>query len=37
VQLVGGGALQFQQDAAGLKIQVPDRRPSEYTAAFQIA
>ncbi len=37
VQLTGGGVLQFQQDAAGLRIQVPDRRPARYTLTFQIA
>jgi alpha-L-fucosidase len=36
VRMVGGGALQFSQDAAGLKIAVPERRPGEYTVAFRI-
>jgi alpha-L-fucosidase len=36
VRMVGGGALQFKQDASGLKIDVPERRPGEYTLAFRI-
>jgi alpha-L-fucosidase len=36
VRMVGGGAVKFHNDTAGLKIEVPERRAGEYTAAFQI-
>ena len=36
VEMVGGGELRFSQDAAGVKIQVPDARASEHTVAFRI-
>jgi hypothetical protein len=38
VELLGRkGPLQFTQDAAGLKVALPEEKPSEYAVTFKIA
>jgi alpha-L-fucosidase len=36
VRMVGGGDLKYRNDGNGLSIEVPERRPAEYTLAFRI-
>ena len=36
VELLGVGRVPFTQDAAALKITLPERSPSDYAVAFKI-
>ena len=37
VELLGVGKLPFTQDEAGLKVQLPEKQPSEHAVTFKIA
>jgi alpha-L-fucosidase len=37
VSLLGGGKLQFTQDSAGLKVQLPEKQPSEHAVTLKVA